>query len=57
MSFASILDDYCTATGRANREIAEECGYASIYAFSHFFKNTLSISPNHFRNQNAGPGQ
>ena len=39
------------------QEIAEECGYASIYAFSHFFKNTLSISPNHFRNQNAGPGQ
>ena len=26
MSFASTLDDYCTATGRANREIAEECG-------------------------------
>lgn len=28
MSFASTLNDYCTATGRANREIAEECGIA-----------------------------
>ena len=34
------------------QKIAELCGYSSIYAFSHFFKNTLSVSPNLFRSQN-----
>ena len=31
------------------QEIAEQCGYDSIYAFSHFFKNALGLSPLHFR--------
>ena len=32
------------------QEIAEQCGYSSIYAFSHFFKNIFSVSPVAFRN-------
>jgi AraC-like DNA-binding protein len=30
-------------------EIAEACGYDSLYAFSHAFKNYAKISPAEFR--------
>ncbi len=33
------------------RKIAENCGFASVCAFSHFFKNKTGISPMTFRKQ------
>ena len=37
-------------TSLSIQEIAEQCGYSSIYAFSHFFKNVFAVSPFAFRN-------
>ncbi len=37
------------------QEVAEQCGYDSIYAFSHFFKNAMGLSPLNFRKAEEPP--
>jgi len=39
------------------KEIAERCGYDSIYTFSRAFRQEIGMSPSQFRNQNKGVKQ
>jgi AraC-like DNA-binding protein len=41
--------EYLGSTDMSISEIAELCGYTSLYVFSNAFKKSLKISPNHFR--------
>lgn len=37
------------ATDMNISEVAESCGFESLFAFSHFFKNATGVSPLHYR--------